>query len=428
MQRSRKRKLRRAPQFRVFRHGVPIASTLLAAMSPGMGQDRSATGALPEVIVTAQKREENLQDVPISVLALDTRKLEELRVSDFEDYAKFIPNVAYYQTSPGFTRIFMRGVSSGDNGNHSGPLPTVGTYLDEQPVTTIQGPLDIHIYDIARVESLAGPQGTLYGASSQAGTIRIITNKPDPSAFSAAYDVQGNTVSGGGTGYEAEGFANIPLSDRMALRLVGWYEKDAGYIDNVLGTRTFPTLDAETDGNGTVNNADFAKNNYNDVTTSGGRAALRVDLNDSWTATGTVMGQHADTDGFFGRDAGLSGTSVVHFYPESTEDNWVQAALTVEGKIGNFDVVYAGAYLHRKDHTDSDYSDYSFAYDTLYFGSTFPYGEYFFNDAGDVINSVELHPGVRTTTRSGARNCASPRRRISGCAISAVCSGSTRLM
>ena len=384
MQRSRKRKLRQAPKFRVFRHGIPIASTLLAAMSPGMGQDRSATGGLPEIIVTAQKREENLQDVPVSVLAFDTRKLEELRVSDFEDYAKYIPNVSFQQLSPGFTRIFMRGVSSGDNGNHSGPLPTVGTYLDEQPVTTIQGPLDIHIYDIARVESLAGPQGTLYGASSQAGTIRIITNKPDPSAFSASYDLEGNSVHDGKAGYMAEGFVNIPLNDKVAVRLVGWYDQDAGYVDNIAGTRTFSLLDEP------VNNAAFVESNYNDVTTTGARAALRVDLNDSWSATTTLMGQKADTDGFFGADTALGENNVAHFYPESTEDKWWQAALTVEGKIGNFDLVYAGAYLDRKDEVDSDYADYSFAYDTLYEG----YGDYFFNDAGDPINPSNFIQGA----------------------------------
>ena len=389
MQRSRKRKLRRAPQFRVFRHGIPLASTLLAAMSPVMGQDRTPAGALPEIIVTAQKREENLQDVPISVLAFDTRKLDELRISDFVGYAKYIPNVSFQQASPGFARVFMRGVSSGDNGNHSGPLPTVGTYLDEQPVTTIQGPLDIHIYDIARVESLAGPQGTLYGASSQAGTIRIITNKPDPSAFSASYNLEANTVHDGGTGYTAEGFANIPLNDWAAVRVVGWYKQDAGYIDNIAGTRTFPTLDAATGGNGTVNNAAFVDSKYNDVTTTGARAALRIELNDSWTATTTLMGQKQDTDGFFGADTALGESNVTHFYPESTEDKWIQAALTVEGKIGNFDLVYAGAYLHRNDEVESDYADYSFAYDTLYEG----YGDYFFNDAGDVINPSNFIQG-----------------------------------
>ena len=109
----------------------------------------------------------------------------------------------------------MRGVVSGQDGNHSGSQPSVGTYLDEQPVTTIDGTVDIHVYDIARIEVLEGPQGTLYGASSEAGTIRIITNKPDPTKFSAGYDIGGNSIDHGGLGWAAEGFVNIPaVADR----------------------------------------------------------------------------------------------------------------------------------------------------------------------------------------------------------------------
>ena len=133
--------------------------------------------------MTAQKRTENLQKVPISMQVLGEEKLDELNVTDFEDYVKFLPSVSYQTFGPGFAQIYMRGVASGGDGNHSGSLPSVGVYLDEQPVTTIQGPLDMHIYDIARVEALSGPQGTLYGASSQAGALRIITNKPDPSGI-----------------------------------------------------------------------------------------------------------------------------------------------------------------------------------------------------------------------------------------------------
>ena len=133
----------------------------------------------------------------------------------------------------------MRGVASGGDGNHSGPLPSVGVYLDEQPVTTIGGALDVHIYDIARIESLAGPQGTLYGASSEAGTLRIITNKPDLKGFYGRWDADVNTVSNGGTGYKLEGMLNVPISQKIAARFVGWSEKDAGFIDNVAGSRHF---------------------------------------------------------------------------------------------------------------------------------------------------------------------------------------------
>src|SRR3982751_2300562 len=126
-----------------------------------------------EIVVTAQKRSENLQNVPISIQALSTEKLEQLNVSNFTDFTKQLPSVSFQTSQPGSTSVYIRGAASGGDGNHSGSLPSVGVYLDEQPITTIQGALDIHIYDVARVEALAGPQGTLYGASSQAGTLRI---------------------------------------------------------------------------------------------------------------------------------------------------------------------------------------------------------------------------------------------------------------
>src|SRR4051812_16484381 len=133
-----------------------------------------------EIIITATKREENLQNVPISVQVLGARKLDQLNITNFEQYTKLLPSVSFQNFgSPGNTVVYMRGIATGGDGIHSGSLPSVGSYLDEQPITTIGGTLDVHIYDIARIESLAGPQGTLFGASSEAGTIRIITNKPD---------------------------------------------------------------------------------------------------------------------------------------------------------------------------------------------------------------------------------------------------------
>ena len=184
MTRSRKRKLQRLhgghTAMRALAAGVP---TLLAGMSAAYAQTTS--GGLEEIVVTAQKRTEDLQSVPLSIQAIGTQRLQELNVQRFDDYVRFLPSVSYQTVGPGFAAVYMRGVASGGDGNHSASLPSVGIYLDEQPITTIQGALDVHLYDIARVEALAGPQGTLYGASSQAGTIRIITNRPDPAEFDA---------------------------------------------------------------------------------------------------------------------------------------------------------------------------------------------------------------------------------------------------
>jgi iron complex outermembrane receptor protein len=228
---------------------LPLASAISAILAAGMPVAHAAPAAdadsatLEEVVVTAQKRTENLQDVPISIEVLDSTKLSQLNISGLDDYVKYSPSVAYSRSEgqggngqPGTSHIYMRGVTSGGNENHSGSQPSVGMYLDEQPVTTIDGNLDVHMYDIQRIEVLEGPQGTLYGASSQAGTVRIITNKPDPSKFESGYDLEGNKVDHGGFGWQAQGFVNIPLSSIAAVRLVGWDEHDGGYINNVAGT------------------------------------------------------------------------------------------------------------------------------------------------------------------------------------------------
>jgi iron complex outermembrane recepter protein len=356
-----------------------LLTTTLLASAPSWAQTAPAddTGGGDEIIVTAQKRSESLQNVPLSILALGTQKLDQLNVTSVDKVTTLLPSVSIQTSQPGSTRIYMRGVASGGDGNHSGPLPSVGVYLDEQPVTTIGGTLPIHFYDIARVESLAGPQGTLYGASSQAGTIRIITNKPSTSGFEGRIDGEINTVSKGGVGGRLEGMINVPVSDRAALRLVGWYKREAGFIDNVAGTRSFlPTV-----GGVTVNNAAFVKKDFNTSEVYGGRAALQVDLNDSWTATPTVYYQEQRNKGVFGFEPTVGDLQVQRFYPDSSKDRFVQAALTIEGKIGNWDLTYAGAYLDRKISATGDYTDYAEAYDSLYSSSGGLAGYFYFQDA-----------------------------------------------
>jgi outer membrane receptor protein involved in Fe transport len=366
------RRLKQA-QASILRRGLPVASSLIAAAPVAYAQQSTTAGGLEEIIVTAQKREESLQNVPLSIQAIDTDRLEQLQVKEFADYVKYMPSVSYTTLGPGFSLPYFRGVASGENNNHSGPQPSVGMYLDEQPITTIQGALDIHMYDIARVEALAGPQGTLYGASSQAGTIRIITNKPDPTKFAAGYGLEGNTVDHGGTGYVAEGFVNLPLAEAAAVRLVGWAKHDAGYIDNIAAERVYPGTGACVSNRpnppeGCVSGSMRAKDNFNDVDTYGARAALRVDLNDNWSITPQIMGQKMEANGSFAQDAGLKDYQIAHFERDYSEDKFFQGALTIEGKIGNFDVVYAGAYLKRDDIVDADYSDYTFWYDVYYDG------------------------------------------------------------
>ncbi len=361
-----------------------LASTALA--TPAFAQTPPATGTAPapapaaegtdqtEIIITATKREENLQNVPISVQAIGTKRLDQLNISNFEEYTKQLPSVSFQSSQPGVTVVYMRGVATGGDGNHSGSLPSVGSYLDEQPITTIGGTLDVHIYDIARIESLAGPQGTLYGASSEAGTIRIITNKPELGVTTGRVDAEVNSVAHGGDfGGKLEGMINVPLADRIAFRGAAFWQHDAGYIDNIHGERTYyvfddPPVGADEVPDITVTNSGLEKKNFNDLTTYGGRAALKVDLNDNWTATPTFMYQHMKANGVFFFDPNLDNGAykIDRFRDDVRKDKFWQAALTIQGKIANFDVTYAGAYMDRKTFSVSDYADYADAYDFLY--------------------------------------------------------------
>ncbi len=375
---------------------ILLATTVLSG-APAIAQTPATATNDDEIIVTAQKREESLQSVPISIQAIGNKKLDQLNVASFNDYAALLPSVSFQAGTPGATQVYMRGIASGGDGNHSGSLPAVGIYLDEQPVTTIDGALDVHIYDVARIESLSGPQGTLYGASSEAGTIRIITNKPSTAGFEGRVDGEINTVNKGGIGGKLEGMVNLPLSERAALRVVGWYQRDAGYIDNVAASRSFiiPTGTVLAPGyTGTVNNASQVASDINTTDIAGGRAALKLDLDDNWTATALVMGQELRTKGRFSVQNGLGDLQVNTFFPESSRDRFIQGALTIQGKIGNWDLTYAGAYLDRRTHAVSDYTDYAEAYDSMYASSGGNAGYFgFVNTAGQTIDPRQVIVG-----------------------------------
>ncbi|WP_242126675.1 TonB-dependent receptor [Sphingobium sp. Sx8-8] len=354
-----------------------------------------------DIVVTAQKRNESIQRVPISLQALSSANLEQHQVQAFDDYAKQLPSVSFQSFGPGQSQLFFRGITSGGDGLPFGALPTSGVYLDETPVTTIGALLDVHIYDVARVEALSGPQGTLYGASSLSGTLRIITNKPDPSKFSGSIDLQGGKFGKGDASGSVEGYVNIPLNDRMALRAVGWYDHEGGYIDNTPKSRTYQRW--HDDGTGTyvaspyvANNSAFVKNNFNDVDTYGGRVALGIDLDDDWTITPQLIGQYQKSHGSFLYDPNAGDLEVHDFAPEFNKDEWYQAALTVQGKVGDWDLLYSGGYMDRKIRTAADYSYYTVAYDALYPESN---TAYFKDAAGNDINPTQYFSGSQNLTK-----------------------------
>jgi outer membrane receptor protein involved in Fe transport len=375
--------------------GSVVAATVVM---PAQAQDDSSA-ILEEVIVTATKREQSLQDVAVSIQVLGNEQLENLNVRAFEDFINFLPTVSFTAQGgaggPGMGQIYMRGIASGGDGNHSTSMPSVGYYLDEQPVTTINQVLDIHMYDIARIETLAGPQGTLYGQGSQSGTIRIITNKPVMGESLGGYDVEANITKSGDPGYNLNGFWNFPLGERAAIRLVAWHKELGGFIDEVPTSITFPGRQEHT-----IDNSAQVGENTNEVTTTGLRAALKVDLNDNWSVTPGIMAQQSDHEGYFEHNPELFGDlKTGRFWPATGEDDWYQASLTLNGSIGDIDVVYAGAYLDRDQNYQYDYSSYSEYLSYLYQGD---YGNDFClytNDAGDCAIGTQYVDAQNTFTR-----------------------------
>jgi outer membrane receptor protein involved in Fe transport len=290
----------------------PLAIAIAAVLYPGTAtlaaEGRGDT--LEEVIVTATRREINLQVVPQSVTALSTDFIQKQALTNLYDLVNALPSVNIVSTWPGQNSIIIRGISTGSSEFRIDSK--VSIYLDEQPMTSITQQADVRLVDIERVELLPGPQGTLFGSSAQAGTIHYVTNKPDPGKFASAVDVEVGTTERGKESYDASSWVNVPLSDNFAMRAVGFYSKEGGYVDNVLG----PTL------MGDATNADIAKDDQNSYRQMGGRIAGLWTLNPEWNVLLTGIYQRGKTDGHWDTDPFLGDYKITRFFDDWRDDKW----------------------------------------------------------------------------------------------------------
>lgn len=322
-------------------------SAACAAIPVAQAQDL----AIEEIIVTATKRESSIQDVPMSIAAFGNDDIVREGFKQLDDYAGRIPALSFGTRHPGGANVIMRGCAV--SGIAFSDNPTTSVYLDEQPITVAGFNPDPRLIDIARVEALSGPQGSLFGDASQCGTLRIITNKPDTRSFDAWIDLGAASVAHGDTGYDASAMVNVPIADdKAALRFVGFYAEEAGYIDNVLGASpggpNFP--------GGTFDNAEFVAQDVNSSTTIGGRASLRWLPTEDWTVDLGAIYQKLEEDGFGDTDLPdgfLDGRNLgeweqMRYEAEDFEDEWYQLALTLEGSLGGADVVLASSFMNRE--------------------------------------------------------------------------------
>lgn len=330
----------------------------------------TAHGAmLEEVIVTATKRSESAQDIPVTIQALGQETLEDLGIANFKDYIKVLPGVTSGGRGPGRNNVFIRGVSAGKGGlkiaGAVGTEPNVAFYIDEAPISLGGRNIDPYMTDMNRVEVLPGPQGTLFGASSQAGTVRLITNKPNFAEVEGGFDVSYSTTSGGEDSNSMEAHFNVPLIDDMlAARVAVFNVKEGGYIDNVLGSKQIslnnPALvNRPAPNRATARNTAIAGDDYNDATYQGYRGSLAFAPSDNFDILLQHMHQEIDKEGVWDYDPTLGEFNSQTFSPDEGTDVFDLTMLTVNAALGSWELVYAGSFLDRKVDEVADYSGYA---------------------------------------------------------------------
>src|SRR6201998_4577674 len=218
--------------------GTPAAAAACAAAADqaSSAETGSATAGIQEVVVTAQRRTENAQDVPIAIQAFTGEALQQLNVTSFDDLIRYLPNVAVASAGPGQDQIFMRGLSAGNVATQSGGsingFPNVAIYLDEQSGQLPGRNLDVYAADLERIEVLEGPQGTLFGAGAQAGVVRYITNKPKLNVTEASVSGGYGTTAGGDHNTDVTAVLNLPvITGTLAVRGVGYADRRGGHIN-----------------------------------------------------------------------------------------------------------------------------------------------------------------------------------------------------
>ncbi len=366
-----------------FQFLTPRSIRILAAViGPPRGGAPVTPGGeeLQEVIVTANRREENLQNVPMTIQVLTGATLAKLNVTTFDDFVKYLPAVTAHGVGPGQNNIYVRGLGTavpGIQGSGSlGTYPNVAVYLDEQSAQLPNRNLDIYAADLERIEILEGPQGTLFGAGAQAGVVRYITNKPQLDVTEVMVNAGYAATAHGDQSSNVDATVNMALiADTLAVRGVIYNEKRGGYIDNIPATFARAATDlsihyANAPGqvptnSVVINNFDLAASHMNPVTYTGVRVEALYRFNETWNALIAQSYQNMRADGVFAEMRANSlgepqpDLSVQLYNPSYDKDSFENTALTANGRVGNLKVLYAGSYLVRNVNQVQDYTNYA---------------------------------------------------------------------
>jgi len=330
-----------------------LAGAALPHAPPSFADVAAESGSvgLDEIVVTARKVAENLQEVPLSIDVFTAKDMKNLGIASMDDYLQKTPSISYISTGPGTQLFVMRGVSDGSNPNYANTAST-GFFVDDLSMNDGGSQPDLHLYDIERIEVLNGPQGTTYGAGAMSGAIRYVTNKPDSHAFSAGVDTDIGHIQSAATNQTYEAFVNLPLIDGvLAFRGSAFSVSNGGFVNNQLTTRTWV--------NGAVsNNSPWARTDYNHENVKGGRLALKGEFGEGWSALLTYGFQQQHTNGAWDEDPTLPKLTVERFGPEQNLFETNMADLHIEGDVGIGDLVFASAFWNQERRQWNEYSQY----------------------------------------------------------------------
>jgi outer membrane receptor protein involved in Fe transport len=356
---------------------TPLAGAIATALTPGqqvLAQSDDSEVFLEEVIVTATKRSVSVQDIAATVQAITSKDLAVMGAREMDDYSRFIPSMSVISYGAGSSTIVFRGAITGQG---YVAQSTSSVYLDEISVTTTGAQPSIRMVDIERVEALSGPQGTLYGSDAQAGTLRIITNKPVMNIYETVADFELRSGSDSDTSYRASAVLNLPLvEDTLALRLVGFTDHDGGFIDNVYGhTPDTPAIPWESAlgisdeypaGFGTLDNSHAVKKGINDADIKGARIILSWDISENWNTSFTALTQDTKSGSNNNFDPFVGDLQTVRFQKEKVTDDWQMYSFTVNGDLGFAQLVGSVNYYERERLPQLDITTYAHYWAALY--------------------------------------------------------------
>jgi iron complex outermembrane receptor protein len=365
-----------------FQYLTPRSIRILAATVDPPARSGTAPPVdqtMQEVIVTANRRVENAQHVPMTLQVMTEATLGKLNVTTFDDFVSYLPGVIAHGVGPGQNNIYVRGLATGAGGVQSsgsiGSFPNVAVYLDDQSAQLPNRNLDVYAADLERIEVLEGPQGTLFGAGAEAGVVRYITNRPKLEVTEARVNAGYAATAHGGQSSNITATLNIPvIPDRLAVRGVICNEQRGGYIDNNRATFARAPTDlsiarffgGQVPANSVVlDNADIAGDHINTVTYSGLRAEALYRFNEDWDALIALSQQSIAAEGVFTEMAANSlgqpqpDLSVELFNRSYNNDRFQNTALTINGRVGALKLLYAGSFLGRNVDQVQDYTQYA---------------------------------------------------------------------